>query len=235
MYLTNNVRLFVSLFVTLIVTKPKGGFATVGVQRPTRISENIITGRTSIVRFSYEMTINLRIPLRVIFLIIWVLTTGASCTPVPSQAIALTSFTENYVQVSILLEREPAGGYVLSATFTPPDGYHLYSKDIPLTGVNGLGRPTLLELTSASQMETMGELVESVTAQKPDFEPKELLVYPTGPVTLSLPVQLPSGDDWVDDELKITFMACNAVQCKPPAVGKLVSIRVPGANVLNPP
>jgi len=181
------------------------------------------------------MTISLRTPLRVLFLIVWILTTSVSCAPAPSQLIALASFTENYVQVSILLEREPAGDYVLSATFTPPDGYHLYSKDIPLTGANGLGRPTLLELTSASRMESMGELVESLAAQEPDFEPKELLVYPTGPVTLSLPVQLLSGDDWMDDELKITYMACSAVQCKPPVVGKLVSIRVPGANVLDPP
>lgn len=187
------------------------------------------------VRLSYKMTISLRIPLRVFFLIIWVLTTGASCTPAPRQRMALASFTENYVQVSILLERGPAGDYILSATFMPPDGYHLYSKDIPLTGVNGLGRPTLLELTSASRMEAMGELVESAVAQGADFGPKELLVYPTGPVTLSLPVQLPSGDDWVDDELKITYMACSSVQCKPPAVGKLVSIRIPGANVLDPP
>lgn len=165
-------------------------------------------------------------------MIIWLLTTNVSCTPAPSQPIALASFTENYVQVSILLEREPAGDYVLSATFTPPDGYHLYSKDIPLTGVNGLGRPTSLELTSASRMEAMGELVESLVAQEPDFEPKELLVYPTGPVTLSLPVRLLSGDDWVDDELKITYMACSAVQCKPPVVGKVVSLRIPGADML---
>jgi hypothetical protein len=181
------------------------------------------------------MTISLRTPLRVLFLIIWLLTTSVSCAPAPSQPIALASFTENYVQVSILLERDPAGDYVLSATFTPPDGYHLYRKDIPLTGVNGLGRPTLLELTSASRMEAMGELVESVAAQEPDFEPKELFVYPTGPVTLSLPVQIPSEADWVDDELKITYMACSAVQCKPPVVRKLVSIRIPGANVLDPP
>jgi hypothetical protein len=161
------------------------------------------------------------------------LATVVSCTSAQSQPISLTSLRENYVDISIYLERNSAGDYFLSARFTPPDGYHLYSKDIPLTGVNGLGRPTLLELTSAGLMKSTGELIESVKAQTPDFEPKGLLVYPAGPVTLSLPVQLPPGDAWVNDEVKITFMACTDNQCKPPVVGKIVQIRVPSVGVLD--
>ena len=176
------------------------------------------------------MTINLRTPLRVLFLIIWLLTTSVSCAPVPSQLIALASFTENYVQVSILLEREPAGGYVLSATFTPTDGYHLYSKDIPITGVDGLGRPTLLELTESSQLKAIDGLFESVKAEEPEFEPKDLLVYPSGTVTLSLPIELPSGSEWVNESVKVTFMACNDNECKPPVMRKIVSIRIPGID-----
>jgi hypothetical protein len=156
--------------------------------------------------------------------------TSVSCAPAPGEPISLVSFTENYVEVSIYLERNSAGNYFLSATFVPPDNYHLYSKDIPITGVNGLGRPTLLELTPESHMKATGGLTESVKAQEPDFEPKELLVYPPGAVTLSLPIELPSGGDWVNDELKITFMACSASQCKPPVVGKIVSIRIPGVK-----
>ena len=67
-------------------------------------------------------------------------------------SLALASFTENYVSVSIQLEGNDKGEYFLSATFMPPEGYHLYSKDIPITGVDGLGRPTLLELTEDSQL-----------------------------------------------------------------------------------
>jgi hypothetical protein len=178
------------------------------------------------------MTISLRTPLRVLFLIIWLLTTSVSCAPAPSQPIALASFTENYVQVSIFLEREPSGDYVLSATFTPPHGYHLYSKDIPLTGIDGVGRPTLLMLTSTSGIKATGTLIESVQAQTPNFQPKELMVYPIGAVTLSLPVELPSGKSWFDDEVIVTYMACSASLCKPPVVGKLVSLRIPGADML---
>jgi len=157
----------------------------------------------------------------------------ASCMPALSESISLASFTENYVEVSIDLEHSAERNYVLSATFRPPDGYHLYSKDIPLTGVNGLGRPTLIELSSSSLMKATGKMFESVKAQAPDFEPKELLVYPLGSVTLRLPVELPPGNDWINDELEVTYMACSASQCKPPVVAKIVLVRIPGADMFN--
>jgi hypothetical protein len=144
----------------------------------------------------------------------------------------LASFTEKYVAVAIYLEHTPDGTAILSATFTPSKGHHLYSKDIPANGLMGLGRPTLLALTDGSQMTALGELIESVKAQEPDFEPKDLLVYPAGPVTLRLPVELPPGNDWIDDEVKITYMACTAYQCKPPVEGKIVPVRIPGAEMV---
>jgi len=156
---------------------------------------------------------------------------GVSCTTASSGPLALASFTENFVDVSLSLERDPAGNAVLSATFTPSDGHHLYSKDVPLKGLDGLGRPTLLELAAGSQMVAMGGLIESVQAQEPDFEPKALLVYPEGPVTLRLFVELPAGNSWIEDEVKITYMACTAYQCKPPVDGKIVPIRIPGAEM----
>jgi len=158
---------------------------------------------------------------------------SVSCTTASSGPLALASFTENYVGVSIYLEHDSAGNTLLSATFTPPDGHHVYSKDISVNGVMGLGRPTLLELTENSQITALGKLIESAPAQEPDFEPKELLVYPEGPVTLSLPVELPPGNDWIDDQLKITYMACSAYQCKPPVEGKIVPVRIPGAQAFD--
>ena len=164
------------------------------------------------------------------FLIIVLATT--SCASNVNLPMSLASFTESEVTVSIYLNKSMDGNYFLSATFTPPDGYHLYSKDIPLTGVNGLGRPTLLELTIESQMISVGELTESAKAGRSNFEPKELLVYPSGPVTLSLPIELPSGDDWVDDVVKVTYMACTDGTCKAPVTGKHVSVRIPSAGMI---
>jgi hypothetical protein len=149
-----------------------------------------------------------------------------------SLPLSLATFSQNDVEVAIQLDRDASGGFLLSATFTPLDEFHMYSKDIPITGVDGLGRPTLLELTTDGQMKAAGELFESVPAEVPDFEPKELLVYPPGGVTLSLPVELPEGNDWVEDVVKITYMSCSDTGCKPPVIGKLVQVRVPGAGLL---
>src|SRR5512140_3077053 len=94
---------------------------------------------------------------------------SVACAPVTRKPIALASFTKNYVDVSVTLEHASDGGVFLSATFTPQGDHHLYSKDIPIHGLEGLGRPTLLELTEKSQMIALGELIESVQAQEPDF------------------------------------------------------------------
>jgi|RhiMetdeSRZDD1v2_1073273.scaffolds.fasta_scaffold343254_2 hypothetical protein len=174
-----------------------------------------------------------RCGLIILLSIVLALGTLVSCSPATGETISLASFTENYVAVSIHLEQTAAGDGVLSATFTPPEGYHLYSKDIQVGGVDGLGRPTLLNLTSNSRMKASGGLIESVSAEAPAFEPRELLVYPSGAVTLSLPVELPAGTGWVKDELAITYMACSASLCKPPVVGKVVQVRVPGADMFD--
>ena len=170
-----------------------------------------------------------------IFLTLIIAIVSASCarSTISDDRVSLflTSFIKNDVKVSIRLDGNANEEYVLSATFTPPDGYHLYSKDIPLTGVDGLGRPTLLELTSESQMKTLGGLMENVKAQKPDFEPKDLLIYPVGAVTLSLPIELPPGNEWVDDAVKVTYMLCSNNSCKEPVIGKIVPVRIPGEGV----
>jgi hypothetical protein len=160
------------------------------------------------------------------------ITVGA-CTPAPQMPLQLATFTENYVNVSISLEQSSEENYLIAATFMPPDGYHLYSKDIPVHGINGIGRPTLLELTTSSQMKALGNLTENVPAEGFFFEHREFQVYPLGAVTLSLPIELPPGLHWVDDELKITFMACSSNLCKAPVEGKIVTIRLPGADMVD--
>jgi hypothetical protein len=162
-----------------------------------------------------------------------------SCTPkadlAPGHSLPLAAFTENSVEVSINLTRKMEGYFLLEATFTPPPDSHLYSKDIPRDGVDGLGRPTLLELTASSKMQALGTLMESLPALVDKFESLELLVYPNGPVTLSLPVSLPPGEEWVDDEVSVSFMACTADGCKPPVIGKIAAVRVPGADAISNP
>ncbi len=143
------------------------------------------------------------------------------------EPLLLETFTKNSVTVSIYLSRTQDGQDALVASFAPPEDAHLYSKDIPRNGVDGLGRPTLLELTQNSQMESAGGLLESSPAQIPEFEPKELLVYPVGMVTLTLPVTLPISEGWVDDEISVTFMACSDRGCKPPVENEVITVHIP--------
>lgn len=154
---------------------------------------------------------------------------GSGWDLAPGSPLTLASFTESEVTVDITLEQDVSGQVYLAATFTPEEGEHLYSKDIPRNGVNGLGRPTLLELAPESKLVATGVLTESVVAVSVDDSP-ELMVYPEGPVTLRLPVTLPDGEGWFDEQVSVTYMACADGQCCPPVVGKLVPVRVPGSD-----
>jgi hypothetical protein len=151
----------------------------------------------------------------------------------PVFPINLASFNENGVTVNITLVQDPTGQVFLAATFTPEDGWHLYSKDLPRNGLDGMGRPTLLELAPGSQLKAVGALTESIGAEQEDVR-VGLLVYPAGPVTLRLPVILPEESGWFDEQVSVTYMACSQGMCRPPVIDKLVSMRVPGAEEIHP-
>jgi hypothetical protein len=148
----------------------------------------------------------------------------SSCSGKKDEMLLLETFTKNSVSVSIYLNSSQDA---LVASFVPADGLHLYSKDIPRDGVEGLGRPTLLELTQNSQMKAAGTLLESVSAQVPEFEPKDLLVYPAGSVTLTLPITLQESAGLANDEVSITYMACSDVGCKAPVVNQIIAVHIP--------
>jgi hypothetical protein len=157
---------------------------------------------------------------------------AAACSKSPSPATAkslqLATSTENFVTVTISLDWDSAGQAWLSAAFVPAEPqYSLYSKDLPRKGVNGLGRPTLLELVPGSRLRGMGSLSESVSSKQGNG-PADLLLYPPGPVILRLPVGLPEEEGWFDDQVSVTYMACSGGICKFPVEGKLIPIRAPG-------
>ncbi len=156
----------------------------------------------------------------------------------PGESLPLAAFTDasNQVSVVVRLERQLTGGTFLSATFTAPPGYHLYSKDIPRDGVYGHGRPTLIELPAGAKMRIAGPLAESVTTEIFGHEPDGPPVYPEGPVTLTVPVNLPSSREaWVADQISLTYMTCSMTTCDSPTIGKLVPVKVPSlAQVVGP-
>ncbi len=145
--------------------------------------------------------------------------------------LELAEFTESYVNVSIILERAGEGETVLKATFTPTEeDAHLYSMELPREGVDGLGRPTLIELPPGASMQVAGDLQESVSSvlDAVATDLPALPVYPSGAVTLSLPVLLPEADgELVTDQLMITYMACTPRGCHKPVLARLVQVQVP--------
>jgi hypothetical protein len=152
-----------------------------------------------------------------------------ACRPVlqKNDSITLATSTQNSVEVTISMQRNESDNLFLSATFTPQDpSLHLYSKDIPKTGVEGLGRPALLEIPGNSALEAIGDLTESTRPQLPGSGPQELLVYPQGPVTLSLPVQILDLNARTET-VYVTYMACNQQGCRPPVEHKAIKINLP--------
>jgi hypothetical protein len=142
--------------------------------------------------------------------------------------LQLAASTESFVTVTIALELDSDGQTRLAATFSPTEaGYHVYSLSLPRSGLNGLGRPTLLELAPGSRLQAAGPLSASAPEEQADG-PEGLLVYPAGPVTLRLPVTLPPGRGWFDEQVSVTYMACSGTLCRPPVEGKLIPVRVPG-------
>jgi hypothetical protein len=162
-----------------------------------------------------------------------ILLMGLAACGQTTSPLRLAAMSEGRVRVEVSLEWDGEGNAWLAATYTPEEGYHLYSKDLPQDGVEGLGRPTLLELPPGSKMLPAGALDESVPAAPLEDNP-ELAVYPAGAVTLRLPVSLPEGNGWYDEQVRVTYMACREGTCVAPVIGRLLDVRVPGSEELRP-
>lgn len=163
----------------------------------------------------------------------------AACWPASrvdvGESLTLASFSQNYVEVRIMLQIDSEGTAWLAAVFTPLDAdAHLYASDLPRDGVSGVGRPTLLELPPGSRLQALGPLTASALATAEDPSQPDLRVYPPGPVTLRLPVALPPGAAWVETQVSLTYMSCKGSACRPPLVNYLVPVRVPGADLIAP-
>ena len=103
---------------------------------------------------------------------------------------------------------------------------------MPLSGIDGVGRPTRVAIVSGV-MEAAGKLQADVIATDvsfPTFE-QPFPLYPDGPVTLTLPVALPaSRPESPEAVLSITYMACSSEGvCKPPVTDKQTTVTLPAA------
>lgn len=150
-----------------------------------------------------------------------------------SQPRLLTSFTQNGVQVNLSLEKDTTGQMSVAATYRPVSaGYHLYSKDLPRTGIDGVGRPSLLEI-SGDGIQSTGALLESVSPinLNATWSQVPVPVYPEGPVTLRLPIKfLVNSASPIAANLSLTYETCSATTCFPPVVGKTIPVTLQEPN-----
>ena len=144
------------------------------------------------------------------------LSTAVLCGSYPPGSDLAGEYRESGVTVTLLLR---AG--TLTATYRPDSaGFHLYSADLPVNGMDGLGRPTVL--TAGHGLAAAGPAVadrEPITLHEVELG-VDLPVYPDGPVVLTLPVTVSA--ELV--EAIIGYAACSRTQCLQPVTDKVVTL-----------
>ena len=125
-----------------------------------------------------------------------------------------------------------AGTATLIARFTPPDGYHLYCKSLPVAGLNGIGRPTLLEIADQQTDLSRGPLLASQLAREKVSQGALFPLYPKGPVEIHLPIHLPQGEKGSSQPIRVwlTYMTCNEDFCLRPMEREEVTISLPSST-----
>ncbi|MEV7520455.1 hypothetical protein [Streptomyces sp. NPDC091371] len=139
-------------------------------------------------------------------------------------AAPTTRFTENGVTVTLSVSDWHTRNGTLTAVFTPEVGFHLYSTDLPATGIEGVGRPTAIGVTGALRAEGKPAAAAEVrTISLPGVD-APVPVYPDGPVTVTLPVSTAgSGDATV----LLGYASCSAREgCTIPVADRPVHLRV---------
>ena len=115
----------------------------------------------------------------------------------------------------------------LTATFTPTQaGFHLYSKDLPEGGINGLGFPTRMQ--AARGITFSGPATANLAPISLNIQSLgvTLPVYPDGPVTITVPTQLAAAQPGAAQTatVLVSFAACSSSLCLPPVVNQAVTV-----------
>lgn len=123
---------------------------------------------------------------------------------------AATEFSSNGVRVVFSIESNTNGKPLIRATFTPTNGFHLYSKDLDPTKSRGIGLATRLELLPHPAIRVTGPVFADVTPQTYHFKELDAKVdlYPDGPVTLRLPIEFVGKSTSTPARLALSYMAC---------------------------
>lgn len=140
-------------------------------------------------------------------------------------APATATFTDSGVTVTLRLGPWNAGSSVLTAVFAPVRaGFHLYSTSLPPNGVDGVGRPTAVQVSGA--LAAQGQLTAHATTRALTLAgtTKPVPVYPDGPVTTTLTIRHQSAGKAV---VAVSYAACSVREgCLFPVSGHRVLLSV---------
>ena len=165
-------------------------------------------------------------------LLVVALLTGCSATA-PASApkdlgSVVGSLREQGVEVTFGWTPAPGARPVLTARFTPQQpGFHLYSADLPTGGVEGVGRPTRLEVGGGLTAVGVAHPDARAIELRVDGLDAPLPVYPDGAVTVRQPVRVTPG---VPDLVWVTYAACSRSRCLPPVIHHRVALSLHGAR-----
>lgn len=141
-----------------------------------------------------------------------------------STSPAWAQFADQGVRVRVEIKDRTAAPTTLAATFTPQrPGFHLYSIDLPATGIHGVGRPIKVvaqgALRSAGRLTTEAKVVMMPLAGTTLTLP----VYPDGPVTVDLPV---TTDGQGPATVLVSYAACSPTTCMPPVTDHPLNLHI---------
>ncbi len=149
---------------------------------------------------------------------------SASSAAAPS---ATSNFSENGVTVTLSVSDWHAPNGTLTAVFTPEEkGFHLYSTELPLTGIEGVGRPTAVAVTGALKADGKLKAAADVRTISVPGVDAPVPVYPDGPVTTTLPIR---ADGNGDATVLLGYASCSTEQgCTIPVADRPVHLRITG-------
>jgi hypothetical protein len=151
---------------------------------------------------------------------------------IPAFAPTSVSMEQSGVRVEIVFSGADRGEVV--AVFRPLDaGFHLYGPDLPREGIDGAGRPTLLELAPDSAWHATGNVIadpETTLLSLPSFD-RPFPVFPDGPVTLRLPIERDAAATGAHGDtvltVSVTYMACSSSgRCLAPVIDQALTVPI---------
>jgi hypothetical protein len=113
----------------------------------------------------------------------------------------------------------------VTATFTPlQPGFHLYSAQLPPRGIQGVGRPTRLEVGGALRAVGQATADQTPVPLRIDGVARPVSVYPDGPVTMTQAVTLTRR---AQPTVRVTYAACSSTTCLPPVTRHAIAVDLP--------